>query len=53
MENKKLNHYHRQTHRFTWHYGLVLFSALTISTTAQAFDYVDALTKSLLYFESQ
>lgn len=32
---------------------LVLFSLFTISTAAQAFDYADALTKSLLYFESQ
>ena len=52
-EKKKLNHYHWQTHKFTWHYGLVLFYALTISTTTQAFDYVDALTKTFIYFESQ
>ena len=50
---KQLKHHHQQFPRFAWLCGLVLFSVLTISTTAQAFDYADALTKSLLYFESQ
>ena len=50
---KQLKHHHQQSPRFAWHCGLVLFSVLTISTTVQAFDYADALTKSLLYFESQ
>lgn len=34
------------------HCCLILFSVLTISSTT-AFDYGDALMKSLLYFESQ
>ncbi|XVF31799.1 hypothetical protein REPUB_Repub17cG0023600 [Reevesia pubescens] len=53
MEKKKLIHHHQQNPRFAWNCYLVLFSVFTISTTAQAFDYADALTKSLLYFESQ
>ncbi|XVE72439.1 hypothetical protein DITRI_Ditri11bG0039600 [Diplodiscus trichospermus] len=53
-KKKKLNHqHHQQTPRFAWRYGLLLFSVLTISSTAQSFHYADALTKSLLYFESQ
>ncbi|XVF21019.1 hypothetical protein REPUB_Repub12eG0054500 [Reevesia pubescens] len=52
-EKKKLNYNHQQMPRYAWHCCLVLFFSLTISTTAQAFDYADALTKSLLYLESQ
>ncbi|XP_009365103.1 endoglucanase 11 [Pyrus x bretschneideri] len=36
-----------------WHNLLLLLLTLNIFTTAGAFDYSDALTKSLLYFESQ
>ena len=39
-------------HRFVQHSCLCLFM-FTIFTTSQAFDYYDALSKSLLYFESQ
>ncbi|XVF81583.1 hypothetical protein PTKIN_Ptkin15bG0166700 [Pterospermum kingtungense] len=56
MEEKKnkLNHHHHRQQKNP-RFCLVLFSVLTIfsTTTAQAFDYADALTKSLLYFESQ
>ncbi|XVE78412.1 hypothetical protein DITRI_Ditri13aG0142900 [Diplodiscus trichospermus] len=51
MEKKKRQNHHQ---RFACPYCcFLLFSVFTISTTAQAFDYSDALTKSLLYFESQ
>ncbi|XP_022727945.1 endoglucanase 11-like [Durio zibethinus] len=53
MEKKKKLNHHQQNPRFAWHCSLVLFSVFAISTTAQAFDYADAFTKSLLYFESQ
>ena len=57
MEKKmrKLNH-HQRNPKFACHWSLLLFFAVfAVSTTTadQAFDYADALTKSLLYFESQ
>ncbi|KAE8728425.1 Endoglucanase 11 [Hibiscus syriacus] len=53
-EQRMLIHNHQQMPRFAPHCCLVLFSVFFISSaTAQLFDYADALTKSLLYFESQ
>jgi hypothetical protein len=57
MEDHRKNQHHcriaqRKTPRFAQ--SLCLFLSLfAISATARAFDYADALTKSLLYFESQ
>ncbi|KAK5784315.1 endoglucanase 11-like [Gossypium arboreum] len=58
MVKKQLNNNHQNTPRFASHSTLLLFSAavfaiLTTTAAAQPFDYADALTKSLLYFESQ
>ncbi|OMO88856.1 Six-hairpin glycosidase-like protein [Corchorus capsularis] len=57
MERKK-KHNHQQIPRFPLHCSsLLLLALLSVSsissTSAQAFDYGDALKKSLLYFESQ
>lgn len=42
-----------KTPRFMHHCCFFLFLFTLLPTTTQAFDYADALSKSLLYFEAQ
>lgn len=56
-KKKKINLQHCGSSKFLtfgqWSIILLLLYTFTIFTTARAFDYMDALSKSLLYFESQ
>jgi hypothetical protein len=58
MENETQQHqkhHHRasKTPRFVYHCHIFLFILFTFFSITQAFDYADALSKSLLYFEAQ
>lgn len=53
MEKQKLHQYGApKTSRFAQHWCFFFF-VYTLFNTSLAFDYADALTKSLLYFEAQ